>query len=107
MFCPGAILASVVDLLTERCARSTVILRGQLALFPAPSVAVQVTVVVPRGNSEPDGGRHDTIGVPQLSDAVWEEKLTAAPAAEVPGTVMLGGQAGITGGVLSTTVTFA
>src|SRR5712691_9663346 len=35
-------------------------------LFDA-SVPVHVTVVVPTGNCDPEGGLHTTVGVPQLS----------------------------------------
>lgn len=41
----------------------------QIAVFPAESVAVQVTVVVPNGNIEPDGGLHTTVTPEQLSVA--------------------------------------
>jgi len=40
------------------------------AVFPAVSVAVQVTVVVPTGNIEPDGGTQATVTPGQLSFAV-------------------------------------
>jgi hypothetical protein len=33
----------------------------QLAVFPESSEAVQVTVVAPTGNVEPDGGEHNTV----------------------------------------------
>jgi len=41
-----------------------------VAVFPAVSVAVQVTVVVPTGNIEPDGGTQATVTPGQLSFAV-------------------------------------
>jgi hypothetical protein len=70
------------------------------------SVAVQVTVVTPRGNCEPDGGTHTTLAPEQLSDAVGVEKFTAfdASPALVVFVVMLEGQA-IEGAVMSLTVT--
>ena len=40
------------------------------AVFPDVSVAVQVTVVVPNGNDEPEGGLHTTLWTAQLSVAV-------------------------------------
>jgi hypothetical protein len=44
-----------------------------------PSVAVQVTVVVPTGNIDPAGGLHTTVGAGgQLSVAVGVVKLTSA-----------------------------
>jgi len=38
-----------------------------VAVFPAVSVAVQVTVVVPVGNIDPDGGTQATVTPGQLS----------------------------------------
>jgi hypothetical protein len=41
-----------------------------VAVFPELSVAVQVTIVVPGGNIDPEGGLHTTVGGgPQLSVA--------------------------------------
>ncbi len=39
-------------------------------VLPDESVAVQVTVVVPTGNTEPEAGRQATCVVPELSVAV-------------------------------------
>src|SRR5436190_14961775 len=53
---------------------------------PAASVAVQVTVVVPLLNVEPDKGLHETVMAPQPPPVVGAEKLTArvhCPAAVV------------------------
>ena len=33
-----------------------------MAVFPDESVAVHVTIVVPGGNIDPDGGVHTTVG---------------------------------------------
>jgi hypothetical protein len=41
----------------------------QLATFKYPSMAEQITVVVPIANAEPLGGEHDKLTPPQLSDA--------------------------------------
>jgi hypothetical protein len=42
----------------------------QVAVFPDESTAVHVTVVVPGGSIDPDGGLHTTVGAgPQLSVA--------------------------------------
>ena len=51
------------------------------------SVAVQVTVVGPSGNVEPDAGRHATVTPGQLSCAAGNGKLTTA--------VILPGSAGL------------
>ena len=42
----------------------TVTVNDVVAEYPSLSVAVQVTVVVPIENTEPDGGSHVTLGVP-------------------------------------------
>jgi hypothetical protein len=64
---------------------------------------VQVTVVVPNGKVEPDGGTQVTVGLGQLSVTV-AVKVTVAPAALVAAVVMFAGQK-IAGGIASTTVT--
>jgi hypothetical protein len=73
------------------------------------SLAVQVTEVVPTGNIEPEGGMHVTVGVPgQLSVAAGVVKLTAVLVAnghDGCAVIVIPGQFGNTGGVLSTTVT--
>jgi len=46
---------------------NTVTVKEQLAVFPDVSVAVQVTVVVPSGNVEPDAGTHMLVTPGQLS----------------------------------------
>lgn len=48
----------------------TVTVKVQAAVFAAPSVAVIVTVVVPRFRTEPTAGLCVTAGAPQLSFAV-------------------------------------
>jgi hypothetical protein len=58
------------------------------AVWPASSVAVQVTVVAPIGNVAPGPGEHPTVGdVSTVSDAVGREYPTVAPAAEVAAAV--------------------
>jgi hypothetical protein len=42
----------------------------QVAVLPAPSLAVHVTVVAPRGNVDPEAGEQDTVTPGQLSAAV-------------------------------------
>jgi hypothetical protein len=88
------------------CVSFTVTVKEHVAVLPAPSVAVQVTVVRPTGNVEPDTGEQTTVGDPQLSvaDAVNETTAEHWPAAA--GTLMGDGQV-IDGGVVSTTVTVA
>ena len=50
-------------------AAPTVTVNVHAAVFPLVSVAVQVTVVVPSLNVEPDGGTHTTEAIMQLSVA--------------------------------------
>ena len=51
----------------------TVTVNEQVAVLAAPSIATQVTVVDPTGNSEPDAGVHSTFTPGQLSVAVaWK-----------------------------------
>ena len=72
----------------------TVTVNVQLLVLPLASVAVEATVVVPRGKDEPLGGALTTTGVPaQLSVAVT---LKVTLLAHWPGmalTVMFPGQA--------------
>ena len=51
-------------------------LKLQDAVFPDPSVAVQVTDVVPVGKQLPAGGLHTTVTPGQLSAAVGGGKFT-------------------------------
>jgi hypothetical protein len=52
------------------CVSWTVTVKEQVAVRPAASLAVQVTVVAPSENVEPEGGAQTTTGKPQLSLAV-------------------------------------
>jgi hypothetical protein len=73
----------------------------QVAVLPAASVAVQVTVVVPTGTTVPDGGTQAAVTPGQLSVAVGFGNVavvdagnghaTVATAATFVGHVMLGG----------------
>ena len=84
---------------------STSTLNVQVAVFPAASVATAVTVVLPGGNAEPDGGVVATVTPGQLSEAIGTGKLTTTELA--PGdakTVTFAGHV-IAGGWVSTTVT--
>jgi len=72
--------------LESSCKRplNTVTEKLQLAVRPAASVAVQVTVVVPAGRTDPLGGLQTTVTPGQLSEAVGVGKVTAV--------VVVGGQ---------------
>src|ERR1043166_800135 len=82
----------------------TMTLKVQLVVLPEPSVAVQVTVLVPMGKIEPLGGLQLVVTPEQLSLAVGE-KFTARPL-QIDGSalvVMLAGVV-IVGRVASITV---
>ena len=77
----------------------TVTSKVQADMFPAASVAVQDTVVLPRGKKLPEGGTQTTDGVgSQLSLAVTE-KFTNSPGTpplesitkKLPGHAIVGG----------------
>lgn len=63
--------STVAGLLSScRQTSNAVTVKLQVAVFIDASVAVQVTVVVPMGKHEPDGGVHPTVTPGQLSVAV-------------------------------------
>jgi hypothetical protein len=78
------------------CVSATVTPKLAVPVFPAPSVAVQVTVVVPIGNIAPDAGLQFAVSEPEtVSDAEAENVTTppptpAAGAVMSPGTVTVG-----------------
>ena len=73
-----------------------------VASFPAASVAVQVTVVVPSGNTA--GASLETDATPTASVASGEPTSTGAPSGDAASAVASGGGT-IEGGVVSTTFT--
>jgi hypothetical protein len=83
----------------------TVTVNEQVAVLPDASVAVQVTVVVPAGKIDPEGGVHEVVTPGQLSEAVGGGNVTIAPVWLGAGVtvVTLSGQS-IIGGSVSTTV---
>ncbi len=72
----------------------------QLALFPLLSVAVQLTVVVPRGKLLPDAGRHEADLMPLESDVVGLNVGLISGVPEVGDELMGDGQV-ITGATVS------
>ena len=44
------------------------------AIFPAASMAVHVTGVMPTGKNDPEYGLHDTVSTPTLSEAEGSAK---------------------------------
>jgi hypothetical protein len=82
----------------------TVTVKPPVAVLPAPSVAEQLTVVVPRGNVDPEGGVHDAGSEPETASVAPAEYVTVLPAAESASAVMFAGSSS-EGGVVSWTVT--
>ena len=83
---------------------ATVTVKLALALLPEPSVAVQMTVVVPTGNELPEGGTHVGVRLPLAVSVALAVNVTWAPPGPVAGT-LIGPGTLRTGGVVSWTVT--
>jgi hypothetical protein len=75
-----------------------------VAALPLASCALQVTVVVPSGKVEPEGGAQERIGLGSMVSVAVAVYVTVAPAELVAEAVMLDGTV-IVGGVVSVTVT--
>ena len=75
----------------------------QVFVLPEVSVAVHVTVVMPKGNVDPDGGDTFVDARPQLSANTGEKFTTALPCATGTFVVMFAGQV-ILGAIVSRTV---
>ena len=84
---------------------ATITLKVQVAVLPATSVAVYVTGVVPKENSDPEVWVLVKLEIEQLSVAVGAVHVTLALQDPLADTVMLDGHPVITGLVLSVTVT--
>ena len=89
--------------MTGAWASFTVTVKLQLFELPAASVAVEMTVVVPKGNTDPDAGELTIAGTEQLSLPVSVKFTTAEQVPAGALTMIFPGQA-IVGGVLSMTV---
>jgi len=83
----------------------TVTLNDPLALWPAPSVAVQMTVVTLIANVDPDPGTQLTGAEAPRSVAVGVLNVTVRPAGDVASTKMSLGTLLIIGAVVSWTMT--
>src|SRR6185437_4663441 len=83
----------------------TVTLNDLLALLPAPSVAVQTTVVSPMAKVEPEPGTQLTGTEAPRSVAVGVPNVTVRPPGDVASTEMSLGTLLITGSVVSWTMT--
>jgi hypothetical protein len=91
------------SLITGATVSRTVTPKLPLARFPDPSVAVQVTVVVPSGNRLPESGEHLGEMLPLTVSVAEAENDTVAPEGSVASSVLAPGTA-ITGRVVSLTV---
>jgi hypothetical protein len=92
------------QLATGACVSFTVTVKLQVAVRPAASVAVQLTVVVPITNVEPLAGTHIIVEPGQLSLTVAVNVTTAEHWFGSLPTVRLAGQVA-TGGCVSLTAT--
>src|SRR5213593_1612025 len=105
---PGAVFVTIgaAHTIDGGSLSTTVTVNGQVAVFPAASVAVPTTSVTPSWNGEPEAMLVATLtGAGHASLAVGSAKLTGAE--QVPGATFFTIDAGhtIAGGSLSTTVT--
>ena len=103
---PGSALCVMLlgQVTTGGVASITVTMKVPVRVFPTPSVAVLVTIVVPSGNVDPDGGFETTVATEQSSLASTLKFTTAEATPGSLGTLMLAGHT-IPGGVSSRTVT--
>jgi hypothetical protein len=75
-------------------------------VLPDASLAVQETVVVPRGKAVPEDGLHETVGAGSTMSVALTVKLTVAvPGAGPVASAVIGAGTVTPGGVVSTTVT--
>nr|WP_238145304.1 hypothetical protein [Antricoccus suffuscus] len=95
---------SVGNCRTGAVISATVTKKAPVATFPALSVAVQDTTVVPTAKTDPDGGAQSTTGLGSTSSVAVAVKVTGAPSAPVAAAVMSIGSCN-TGAVESVTVT--
>ena len=63
---------SAGQVITGASVSLTVTINVQVSALPTASIAIHVTVVVPTGNTEPEGGLQDIEVSEQLSVAVAE-----------------------------------
>lgn len=83
----------------------TITLNVRVEVFPFTSVAVYVTGVVPLLKVEPEAMSLTRLAIPQLSVATGAAQLTTALHVELLDETVMFGITGITGLVLSTTIT--
>jgi hypothetical protein len=62
---------------------TTVMINDAELVWPALSVAVQVTIVTPNGKTEPEGGLHVGVSNPSSTSSAVTEYVTTAPDGEV------------------------
>jgi hypothetical protein len=89
--------------MTGGVASLTVTLKVLVAVLPAASVAVQVTVVSPSGKVLPEAGVQVGVIEPSTISLAVAVKLTSAPLGPLAGTVLSAGRVSV-GAVVSSTV---
>jgi hypothetical protein len=93
---PNLLVASVLKLagMVRTGGVISLTVTGKLPLleFPAASVAVHITRVVPSANSESEEGLHTTEGFGSSASVAVASKVTETPDALVASTVMLPGR---------------
>src|SRR5262245_9283130 len=62
-----------------RTARATTTGKRQVVRFPAVSVALHTTIVLPGGKKLPEGGVHTTLGIGSRQSAAVTENITVSP----------------------------
>src|SRR5690606_18404433 len=82
----------------------TVTSKMQVASFPDASVAAHLTIVVPMGKSEPEGGSQTIVGLGSTASVALTTNSTVAPSSLSHLTRRLCGQT-ISGGVTSPVLT--
>jgi hypothetical protein len=87
---------AVAELIVGGVVSTTVTVVEAVAVFPEPSFAVNVTVVVPSGNTA--GALLTTVTTVQLSVAVGNGTVTGVPASAVCSTVIGAGTFEMIGG---------
>ncbi len=93
------------QVITGSSLSSTVTLKVHSSVFPAASVAVTVTNVIPTGNTLPEAGTLETVTPGQLSTAVGKNVTTALHSPGSLLAVISAGHESITGSSVSKTVT--
>ena len=105
---PGPVASKVMlagTVTTGAVVSRTVTVNDAVPVLPWASVALHVTVVIPRGNRDPEDGAQEGESAPSNRSEAVDENVTTAPPGPVASTVM-GEGTDKEGGVVSRTVTW-